>query len=168
MFDAFKAANGHTHDDNESYQHKHAMHHDGTDGHDHGYVANDIEQFPEGQDRHDGHNHEQYRERYHAMPRKHDHTHENNPSAIKQLHDGPGGHHHDDDGHDHKNHNENATEVEENKERNEDLRKFTLIISKLLFQLPQNSNIASRNRIGFKKMLCFVQDDFLEAQSLHS
>ena len=139
MFDAFKAANGYTHDDNE---HIHAMHHEEANGHEEdGYEHEHYEQFHDGhggQDHdNDGHHHEQYGVRYHAGPREHDHMQENNPSAIKQLHDGPGGHHHDDDGHHHKNHNEAATEAEENKGSNEDVRKFTLIISKLLFQMSQ-------------------------------
>eukprot|EP00090_Calanus_glacialis_P036112 TRINITY_DN6158_c0_g1_i1.p1 TRINITY_DN6158_c0_g1~~TRINITY_DN6158_c0_g1_i1.p1 ORF type:complete len:152 (-),score=37.00 TRINITY_DN6158_c0_g1_i1:73-528(-) len=118
MFDAFDAAKGnsdHVHDRDEYEQL-----HDGQGGHDHD---------------NDGHVHEQYSVKYHKEPRHgQDHIHHNSARDIQKLHDGPGGHHHDDDGHDHKKHKEAVTEAEEN---NADLRKFTLIISKLLFQLSQ-------------------------------
>ena len=118
MFDAFNAAKGnsdHVHDRDEYEQL-----HDGQGGHDHD---------------NDGHAHEQHSVKYHKEPRhEQDHIHLNSARDVQQLHDGPGGHHHDDDGHDHKKHKEAITEAEDN---NEDLRKFTLIISKLLFQLSQ-------------------------------
>ena len=118
LFDAFNAANGHrdhVHDEDE-YQQLH----DGHEGHDHD---------------NDGHVHEQYNVKYHKEPRHgQDHIHHNSAKDIQQFHDGPGGHHHDDDGHDHKRHKEPVTKAEDN---NEELRKFTLIISKLLFQLSQ-------------------------------
>ena len=85
---------------------------------------------------HDGHNHEQYRVRYNDGPQD-DHVHGNNPSDIEQLHDGPGGQYHDDDGHDHKKHSEDANKPRAIKGNNEEIRQFTLIVSKLLFQLSQ-------------------------------
>ena len=122
MFDAFQAANG-QHGEEEGHGYKAvSQFHDGPGVHDH---------------EHDGHNHLQYQVRYHDGQQD-EHSHGNNPSAIEQLHDGPGGHHHDDNGHDHKKHNEDSNKpVQDIKENNEDIKQFTLIISKLLFQLSQ-------------------------------
>merc|ERR1711892_914268 len=107
MFDAFKAANSQR---NEKFMDKH---------------SHDDDDYDELHDGQGGHSH------------AHDHTHRTNPGVVHQLHDGPGGHHHDDDGHNHKRHTEADTNSEEDKESTEDLRKFTLIISKLLFQLSK-------------------------------
>ena len=118
MFDAFNAANGHSDHvhDRDEYEHLH----DGHGGHDHD---------------NDGHVHEQYNMEYQEEPgHESDHIHHKGVGAIQQLHDGPGGNHHDDDGHDHKKLKEAVTNADEN---TAELRKFTLIISKLLFQLSQ-------------------------------
>ena len=103
----------------------------------HSHDDDEYDELHDGQGGHshddDGHSHKHFRVRSHAQ----DHTHRTNPGVVHQLHDGPGGHHHDDDGHNHKRHTEADTNSEEGKESTEDLRKFTLIISKLLFQLSQ-------------------------------
>ena len=146
MFDAFQAANGyHGEEEGHAYEAVNQFHDGpGESDHEHGNNPSVIEQLHDGPGGHhhddDGHvhnNHEQYRVRYHDGPKR-DHVHGNNPSVIEQLHDGPRGHHHDDDGHDHKKHNEDSNKpILDIKENNEDIRQFTLIISKLLFQLSQ-------------------------------
>merc|ERR1711892_427723 len=122
MFDAFQAENSQR---NEKLMDKHS--HD----------DDDYDELHDGQGGHshddDGHTHQEFRVRSHAQ----DHTRRTNPGVVHQLHDGPGGHHHYDDGHNHKRHTEADTNSEEGKESTEDLRKFTLIISKLLFQLSK-------------------------------
>ena len=124
MFDAFKAAN---HNKNEKM--RDAYKEDSENDHTHN--AKEYSMYHDGEGGHhhddDGHNHQTFRE----------HSHHNHPDGANHFHDGPGGHHHDDDGHNHKRHKEAKTEAEEAKVENEDLRQFTLIISKLLFQLSQ-------------------------------
>ena len=132
MFDAFKAANGQRNAELREYdeiEHDHnqdgyADFHDGQEGHEHD---------------NDGHIHEHYMARYNAGPGEHSqhHSHYNGDSDVQKHRDGPSGHHHDNNGHDHKKHNDALTKAEENKGVNDDLRQFTLIISKLLFQLSR-------------------------------
>ena len=126
MFDAFKAANH-----NKNGKMRDVYKEDSEEENDHTHNANEYSMYHDGEGGHhhddDGHNHQTFRE----------HSHHNHPDGANHFHDGPGGHHHDDDGHNHKRHKEAKTEAEEAKVENEDLRQFTLIISKLLFQLSQ-------------------------------
>merc|ERR1712212_955318 len=126
MFDAFKAANHHR-NGKIRVVHKKESEEDSEHTHD----AHDYEKYHDGEG---GHHHDDYGHNHQTFS---EHSHPHHPDGVSHLRDGPAGHHHDDDGHNHKRHTETKTEAEEAKVENEDLRQFTLIISKLLFQLSQ-------------------------------